>query len=127
MTGDGSERRRHARFDVMAQVRVKRGRTSLVLEVLNVSKSGAFVELGTLDRPAWVSPGKRVELIVFLSGDEAGTGVSVRTWATIVRIVESTHGLGFAVEFEHLDESDRERIAALVEQVRIDLMARQGI
>jgi hypothetical protein len=35
--------------------------------------------------------------------------------------------LGFAVEFDHLDESARGRIAALVEQAQIDLMARQEI
>jgi hypothetical protein len=46
----------------------------------------------------------------------------------VVRVARRKNDpLGFAVEFGHLDESARTRIAALVEQARIDLMAQHGI
>lgn len=98
MPPEGTDRRRHVRIDVMAQVHIKRGQTSLVLEVLNVSESGAFVDLGGIKRPAWAAAGKNVDLILFLVDGDADAP-SIRTAATIVRVIETAEAIGFAVEF----------------------------
>lgn len=112
---DGSERRRHARFDVMAQVRVKRGRTSLILEVLNISESGAFLDLDDMERPKWLTIGTTVELIAFIPR-EVEVAISISTWATIVRIVEGPEGMGFAVQFEDVGEDMANAVGLLIEQ-----------
>jgi uncharacterized protein (TIGR02266 family) len=65
-----------------------------------------------------------VEFVLDLP-DEGGP---VKAAGRVVRIARRKDDpLGFAVEFECLEESARARIAALVEQARIDLMARDGI
>lgn len=107
------ERRRHPRFEVMAQVRVKRGRNTYVLEVLDVSESGALVDLGTLARPLWLLVGRRVELHLFpLEPDRELAPIA--TWARVVRVVAAPGGYRFAVEFEPETPGLREGIARLI-------------
>ncbi len=107
------ERRRHPRFEVMAQVRVKRGRNTYVLEVLDVSESGALVDLGMLTRPVWLLVGRRVELHLFPLESE-GELAPVATWARIVRVVAAPAGYRFAVEFEAETPGLREGITRLI-------------
>jgi hypothetical protein len=65
-----------------------------------------------------------LEFVLDLPDDDS----PVKATGRVVRVTRREDDpLGFAVQFEHLDESARRRIAALVEQARIDLMARQGI
>jgi len=55
-------------------------------------------------------------------------GGPVEAAGRVVRVARRMDDpLGFAVEFECLDDSARARIAALVELARVNLMARHGI
>jgi hypothetical protein len=85
----------------------------------NLTVQGCFVRS---DTPAPLDAA--IELVLDLPDD----GGPVEGVGRVVRAARRKGDpLGFAVEFEHLDESARGRIAALVEQARVDLMARQGI
>ncbi len=53
----GVERRRHERYELMAQVRVQRGGTDYVLDLGNLSLSGALLSLGSLRKPERGDPG----------------------------------------------------------------------
>jgi hypothetical protein len=63
---------------------------------------------------------------VALALDLQDAGPPARATGRVVRVARrGEEVLGFAVEFEPLDEAAEGRIAALVEQARIDLMAPQ--
>ncbi len=96
----------------MAQVRVKRGRNSLVLDVVNISESGALVDLGSLEPPSWVRPGRRVEMILFVLG-EGEDLEPISAWADIVRVVDDPAGLRFGVCFDDPDG----RVAAAIHRL----------
>lgn len=98
------EKRRHARFEIIAQIRARGGQIVHVLEVINLSRGGALIELGQEKRPAWVELGRRVD--VSLCGADAEA--LFETQATIVRIEETFELRAFAVEFA--EEQDAERI-----------------
>lgn len=110
-----SERRRHPRFEVMAQVRVKRGRNAYVCDVVNISVSGALIDLGALEQPYWLAADRLVEVILFTPDDEAGFEAR-SVWATIVRVVQGPDSPRFAVEFEDPDGSVASAVARLVER-----------
>lgn len=93
------ERRRHPRFEVMAQIRVKRGRNAYVADVVNISESGALVDLGTLEQPFWLASGRKVEVILFVPEDDVDFS-PMSVWADIVRVFETPAGLRFAVQFD---------------------------
>jgi hypothetical protein len=103
-----AERRRHARYDLIAQVRVKRGRVDYVLELSNISMSGALIELGSLDVPRWVEIGREIEVRIVHPVDLDAIEVPAR----VVR-VESDPGR-FAVEFEGVAASVDAGLARLI-------------
>ena len=98
-----SERRRHPRYEILAQVRVRPADTDFVLEVKNLSMSGALIELGSLERPVWVKIGRRVELTLFVPDQARSAEVS----GPIRRIVEDTEQCAFAVQFEGISAEAR--------------------
>jgi hypothetical protein len=64
---------------------------------------------------------------VELALDLLDRGGPAKTTGRVVRVARRKEDTpGFAVEFEHLDQSLQERIAALVEQARSELTQRQG-
>jgi uncharacterized protein (TIGR02266 family) len=68
-----------------------------------------------------------LDTAVELALDLPDHGEPVKTTGRVVRLARREDDTpGFAVEFEHLDESARKRIAVLVEQARIDLTTRGG-
>ena len=56
-----SDRRRHVRYDLIAQVHVRQAKSDYVLELRNISQSGAMAVLGTLARPSWIDVDRVVE------------------------------------------------------------------
>jgi hypothetical protein len=66
-----------------------------------------------------------LDAAVELSLDLPDDGGPVKANGRVVRIARrKDEPLGFAVEFEQLEESARQRIAVLVEQARIDVTGR---
>lgn len=106
------ERRRHERYDIMAQVRVKRGRIDTLCELVNVSVSGALVDLGSLDPPRWITQGRSLEVHVIHPVDLD----TIELEATVVRVEQREDSTRFACEFTDLGATERlalERLIAL--------------
>jgi len=106
----GVERRRHPRYDLMAQVRVKRGQLDYVMDLVNISLGGALLHMGKLDRPGWLAVGRVLEIGIIHPIDYEPLQVD----GTIVRLVEDEDGTSVAVEFEGLSDEGSEGVAKLV-------------
>jgi len=107
----GAERRQHTRYELLAQVRVKRGKVDYVLELTNISQSGVLVHLGSLRVPTWVKLQRAVELAVI----NPETLATVRLHGTIVRLQEVTGSKCFAIVFGDLDSDGRRGLKDLIE------------
>jgi hypothetical protein len=94
------ERRRHPRFDIAAQVRVKYGRVNYVMDVSNISLSGAFIRCDNLSQLPWFRVDQEVDLDLFDYEDLENISLEGR----IVRIIEGgdTEHPGFGVQFLNL-------------------------
>jgi hypothetical protein len=105
-----SERRRDPRFEILAQVRVKSTETDYVLEVKNLSASGALIELGSLERPGWLKIGRRVELTLFVPDHEASADIA----GDVVRIVEDSRMCAFGVQFVNTSSAAKSYLEQLL-------------
>ena len=95
---EGSERRRHERFDLIAQVFVRSGKVDTLLDVTNISRSGARLDMGTLRRPNWLALSREVEFRLL---DPEG-GPLIEITGKVVRIAEDMDQRYFAIEFDEL-------------------------
>jgi c-di-GMP-binding flagellar brake protein YcgR len=109
--GSGIERRAHARYDLIAQVRVKSGRVDYVMELMNISCGGALFSMGSLKRPPWAEPGRKLEISVIHPVDLD----AVETIGEIVRIDQSAEDTRLAVRFVEVAAETQTRIDQLVE------------
>lgn len=113
------ERRRVPRLPLRVRVRYSLAGTMGVGTTEDLTVQGFFLRSGI---PA------PLDAAVELTLDLPDGGGPLKTAGRVERVARRKDDpLGFAVKLEHLDESARKRIAALVEQSRIDLMARHGI
>lgn len=80
---DQPERRVAPRYEIMAQVRVKRGRINYVLDVRNISISGVFVSTEGLDKKNQFRVGQDLDMVLFEPGQLDQLQVNGR----VVRIV----------------------------------------
>jgi hypothetical protein len=101
------DRRIHPRYELLAQVTVRHGSVDHVLEILNLSRGGALVDLAHEPRPRWLELHRPVEVRVF---DGEGRAVLERT-GSIVRVVENVDNRTFAVQFDELLDADSVRTA----------------
>lgn len=100
----GDERRAYERFDLLAQVRVSGGMAHVdyLMDIVNLSRGGALLDLGSIKRPSWIEIDRKVELR--LQSPDDGLRIDVR--GSIVRILETRQVRQFAVEFdEALDDA----------------------
>jgi len=102
-------RRRHDRFELLAAVHATCDEEDLVLELTNISHSGALIHLGSLDKPRWLQTGETVALAIV--DPESLELVAVDS--TIVRVEQRGRRWGFGVQFHPLDDSTRARVAHL--------------
>jgi len=105
----GIERRRHPRYELMAQVRVKRGKVDYIMELHNISMTGALVDMGSLAKPPWVDMDRTVEIGIIHPVDLDTVEVRGR----VVRVDRDGDHTRFAVDFE-LDDGNREGVERLV-------------
>jgi c-di-GMP-binding flagellar brake protein YcgR len=108
------ERRRHPRFDLLAQVRVKRSQTDLLMELTNISRSGALVDMGTLPTPSWVDVGRVIEVSIVHPDSLDNIEVEAR----VVRISKDESGTLLAVQFDDLEDDTQRKLDSLVEYAR---------
>ncbi len=105
-----ADRRRHPRFDIFAQVRVKRSQSDLLMELTNISESGALVDMGTLAQPSWIDVGRVVEVSIV----HPDTLDNIDVEARVVRMSKDERGTRFAVEFVEVDAAVQQALSALV-------------
>lgn len=78
----------------MAQVRVERSEVDYVLDVIDISLSGALIDLGELARPKWLKVRREVLLTLLLDGTQQ------ELVGEVVRIVEDLEGSRFAIRYK---------------------------
>ncbi|MBN1772723.1 MAG: PilZ domain-containing protein [Deltaproteobacteria bacterium] len=107
-----SERRRHPRYEILAQVRFRHADTNHVLDVANISASGLFVRVTSEAMLRRVEAGERLELDLSTEREL----VNIRVKARVVRIVGGgeARGWGFGLEFADLDPPVRRAVDRLV-------------
>lgn len=106
------ERRRHARYDIAAQIRVKHGRVNYIMDVANISLSGAFVRCENLSQLPWFRIDQQVDLDIFDFEDLDNISLQ----GQIVRIVDENgpgHS-GFGIQFVNLTVEAHDKLFGLV-------------
>jgi c-di-GMP-binding flagellar brake protein YcgR len=106
------EKRGHPRYDILAQIRVKRGTVVHLMDVSNISLSGAFVATDSVAAQRWLRVGQELELDLFTTDDLD----NVRVTGRVVRILdqERTGARGFGVEFMRLEGGTADRLRRIV-------------
>ncbi len=107
------ERRGHPRYDIMAQIRVKRGRVNYIMNVKDVSLSGMYVISDKVKQMPWFRIGQNLEIDIFTTEELE----NIRVNGSIVRMIEDTgaENEGFGVEFTSMEDDTRTRISRLVD------------
>jgi hypothetical protein len=119
----GSERREHPRYEVLAQVEIRGGDSTLVLPVRNISAGGLYIDLESHDPdglgPA-LGPGQRAT--IFLDASEGGNDpeLAVTRDAEILRIDKAGPGgrAGMALRWTLAEVEVIERLACILEVLR---------
>ena len=114
------ERRKYPRYDILAQIRVRRGRVNHIMAVKDISLSGLFISADSAQELAAFRVDQEIEMDIFTP--EALE--NVRVMGRIVRVSDRQESgeLGFGVEFTEIDETNLREIARLV-----DIAARASI
>lgn len=92
------ERRVFPRYELLAQLSVRDGAVDHVLEILNLSRGGALVDLGSTARPRWLELHRAVEARLF----DADGHVLLEAMGRVVRIAETLEHRTFAIQFDTL-------------------------
>lgn len=96
------ERRVHPRYELLAQVGVRAGSIDHVLAVVNLSRGGALIDLGSEPRPEGLELHRSVDLCLL----DADGHALLETRGDVVRIAETLDHRTFAVRFEALLDDD---------------------
>ncbi|MCA9668117.1 MAG: PilZ domain-containing protein [Myxococcales bacterium] len=121
----GSERRRHPRLTLFAQVQLTREDEVHVMSARNVSLGGLFVDAEPEEAPELIV-GRTVEVVLFAPEDaeaaEAAEATSeqpedVVGSARIVRAEATSARSGFGLQFTRLDPQNMRRLAQLLKRL----------
>ena len=106
------EKRKHPRYDILAQIRVKHGKVNYIMDVRNLSLSGMFVSSDNVKKLPWFKIGQELEMDLFATEELENIKVN----GIIVRIVEEGDAtdLGFGVAFSNLEISALESLDNLI-------------
>jgi hypothetical protein len=98
------ERRKHPRYDIIAQIRVKRGRINYIMSVKDLSISGIFVATDRIKELTAFRVDQELEMDLFVPDILD----NVRVHGRIVRIQDqgADGDSGFGVRFANLCEED---------------------
>ncbi|MCC6524246.1 MAG: PilZ domain-containing protein [Polyangiaceae bacterium] len=110
----GAERRQHERYELLAQLSMHLEEVDYVLELVNLSHSGAYVLLGSVERPEGLDVGVEVLLSVI----HPTSGELVALAGRVVRLQEDLRGLGFGVHFRELDADGQSGLEDLLTLAR---------
>ena len=109
------EKRNFPRFEVMAQIRVKRGRVNYIMDVRNVSLSGLFITSDSIKQMPWFRIDQELEMDIFATEELE----NIRINGIIVRITDSGDDgqAGFGVEFISVSDDVREKLSLFVDDM----------
>jgi hypothetical protein len=102
-------RRQHERFELLAAVHGPSEDEDLVLELTNISRSGALVHLGSLDKPTWLATGETLDLSII--DPESLAAIPVR--GTVVRLEQRGRRWGFGIQFHPLEPNAAQGVTRL--------------
>jgi hypothetical protein len=88
----GAERRRHARYDLIAQVELELGGEVSLLEVANVSAGGLLIERAAGEGPE-LAVGDEVSVYLDLGPGDGGDPVEIAAEAQVVRVAAESIAL----------------------------------
>jgi c-di-GMP-binding flagellar brake protein YcgR len=108
------ERRTSPRYEIFAQIRVRRGRVNYVLDVRNISLTGMFVASESLLSLPAFRVGQILEADLF----DPERLDNIRVSGRIVRLVEDAppQKRGFGVQFSEMEAARRERLRDFVQR-----------
>jgi hypothetical protein len=106
------ERRRHPRYELLAQVQVAHDQEVYILSTQNLSRGGVFLIANPRECPD-LSVGVEVDLVIFVAEESENEVQEVRLRATIVR-VNRTPAEGFGLQFDEIDPEGAERLEGLI-------------
>ena len=111
-----AERRGFPRFEIMAQIRLKRGRVNYVMDVKDLSLSGLAAVSEALGTATDFKVGQEVELDVFVLEELDNT----RLHGTLVRVEKHPRSgtLTLAVHFGQLDGPSTRALESLVARAK---------
>ncbi len=113
-TGGGmlTEQRDHPRHEILAQVRVAGERSTHVMDVANISRSGVFIATPDVLTTPWIKVGEEVELDIFSTDDLE----NVQLKGLIIRIsCQNEPGEpGFGVTFTTASPEERSNLLRLI-------------
>jgi len=89
------ERRAHPRFTLLAQVRVKRGKVDYVMELSNISRSGALFSIGSLQPRGWIEPHRVLEVSII----HPDTLDAIEVKGEVVRVEKTDRDTVLALRF----------------------------
>jgi hypothetical protein len=92
-----NERRRHPRYEIIAQVTIRSGGENYLMDVGNISCSGVFVYADNLDSISFLYEGQKLEMDLFTTAHLE----NIRVKGRVVRFEYGSDGekTGFGVEF----------------------------
>lgn len=108
-----SERREYRRYDVAAQIRLKHSLVNYIMDVSDISLSGAFVATEKLDKMPWFKVGEELEMEIFTTEDLEN--IKVIGMISRVESKSGESGQGFGVQFTSINDFMRAKLTTLLD------------
>ena len=114
MAENAENRRAHPRVELLAQVQVKRDLEVHIMEALNISIGGIFIQ-GQPEEYPDLAVGTTVELMIFDPDSPDGTDVTLKAHV-VRREVGENEGMspGFGLRFADMDGDKLEHLCTLI-------------
>jgi len=106
------ERRAHLRYEIMAQVEVRHLRTTYLLKVGNLSRSGLFVRVQDRKKLANFRVGQELRLELFVTEEPDTVPVTGRVMRVVAHADPEDEGFG--AKFVRVDAETDAKLARLV-------------
>lgn len=110
-----TERRRHARYELMAHVRVVDGEVVHLLDIRNLSLSGMYLSTADAEPAAPIVAGQSVEMDIFDLKDLE----NIRVHGSVTRVSREGDETGYGIVFTDLDGDAAIALGRLVELTRL--------
>lgn len=116
-----TERRKHLRIALLAQVEIPHDGSVVLLTAYNLSEGGMFLAAAPHECP-WLVAGASVELAIALA-EEGGQepdedDLLVQARGRVLWRVADQHPPGLGIAFEEMDEANRAQLSVMIDRAR---------